>query len=526
MTKNISKISFNNVFEYFFNQGQYCYPLINLFVYKKIVDDIDLLEIQLLMWNKNYREAIEKVNSIFKVGVLDNRKKYLLHIIIMKAYFFVDKKKSKYYFIKLKNSYTKIPKDLRKVVATCLKSYCSLDDGNFNFNIWGKYLEEDENDKCFYKIALARAEIANKNYFDAYIFYAQAVRSALISGHQTGILTSFNNFHFLIFEKFFKYSNNLVEFHKFLVPKTFSDVRIKLYNIATLVEILEKNDKIKCSEFLIIAEYYFKDIKNLEKHKKIIDLLKFKYRPSVRGYELDNKMIDFISKNVSINERTISKIKNESLKKITSNFIIKLFPNLDFKDIENLPYPIINEIIKIRKKEKAINILKTKDISKIDFISAYIVLVNKLDNFSILFNKIGKIFRELKEDKKKLIKRIDMGDNELAFLICLLDKSDGFYKARMDIIEKFLKNIDISCLDFFIDKYISLTYLKKDIFEKFIKNYVLYFNSFNEFKFDFEKKVLNFCNKYGLNTHSAMISLYCFDKKERRILNTIFEEVI
>ena len=527
--ENTTKESlFNSLFKEIWSEGVFSLPLIKFFNIKKSFDKETkfFFQMKLLYWERRYNEVVKSIEEIFKNGVLDDRKKYLLYINIIKASFYTDKEKCKWYFVKLKNEFKRIPEEIRANVATYLKSYSVLNDGKYNFRLWGKYLEKEKENDCFYKISLAIKSEKDKDFYLCFKYYAQAVKAAIKSNHQEGLLTSINNFHYLIYEHFPKYEYNIVEFHKYYLSKCFSLDFKKLFNIDTIYYVLERCNLKESVEFLLIADYYFKRNPEFKKYKELREKTKYKYNFSDKSYEVDNNIRYFIKNNVNFDynrDRYVIRILEENKDYITTNTIRYIFTLLK-KDIkDNYPYAFLNEMIKLEKKEKAIKILKKKKISKYQFMSAYISLLDKLDNFTELTKNIHEIYHECLNDKNKLIERINNEDNELSFLICLLDKTDGYYNASMENADLFLKKIKKDKTNTFITTYFELSYNQKEKIDEFIRLYSTYNNKFKQFKLTYDKKLKLFCDNYGLNKHSAALSFYCLDSNYRRVLNLVFD---
>jgi hypothetical protein len=524
MSKKIPKASFRKVFNSLLDYGSFSYPLIKCLLKNNFVEEKEFFNIIILFWERKFSEVIENIEKIFSLGVFDNRKKFLLYCYLMKTYYNLDKNKSRIYFVLLADSFNEIPLDIRNIIGVALKSHSSLDPENKHFKIWGKSYEEEENTNCFYKISLARNSQKNRDFLNSLKYYSQALRAAFISNHHTGIITAYNNFHYLMYEKFPKNILNFIEHHKYYIAKTNTVINFKLFNIETIFQILDKNEEIEKIEILMIADYYLKKSFKNDKFKFLKTNLKNKLDFNIKRYNVDNDFKNFLISSIKTKfskDKHFIRLAYEDLKYTSPKIIQQLLHKIKIKKGDKIPFPFMNEMIKLNKKNKALNILNFIEIDKIQFLSAFFALLDKKNNFFELTKNIVSIYNEFINDKNNLIKRVNNNDYELAYMISLIDKSDGFYKAHMEYMEIFLKNIKQEKLNEFILKYLNSSHFEKDSFDEFVKNYSIYYGKFEEYDFIYDENLENFCNYYGLDKHSALLSFYCFDNKSTRALNKI-----
>ncbi|SHE41561.1 Helix-turn-helix [Marinitoga hydrogenitolerans DSM 16785] len=506
--------------------GSFAKPFLNLMILKTTHDGWHHLFKSLEYdWKRNRKEALIEIEK----GLIHNNSKTLHYILLAKklSYLFLikdyDNAKNLYFY--LKENYSKIPKNSRKIVSSVLINIENIMEWNEKTRLWGKIYESDPSTEAFIYLGKARKKIKGKEYEDAWKYFEKSYKLSKEIPHRVGIINSLNDWSWylksfdlekaiylskkLMYYTGYYFENNMNYFDIF---DTFFEVNNenigKLYSYAPIISyywgrLPEKGKRNSKENYVSMFNYLKKFVVTKESSYKITEEL----RTFIKNYIVN---ISEVSKKINISRKSLSAIINGKVKEIKGNTIRKLIVGLNITPDIFSPFAIINEYGKLyfeKEFNKVVIKLKEMDFEKRKrlFVHMYIASLNKP-------NVILSDIKDLTFSDDFYVKW---------FIIEML-KGNEFINARKELARHFFERMKKSSYNEFIANYFNLNKKEKKLMDIFVRNYSRYDIKWN-IRIELPEFLIRIVEKYSLKKMPTTLSYWYYENgaDRRKLLNIL-----
>jgi hypothetical protein len=559
------------------NFGQFSKPFLNYMgeylknestkQHEEVINYIDVLK---LKWAAKYEEALEKIEkaiTLSKKRSID----YLLLVEKMDVLVKLSKEKEiKETFYELRNGFSKLPRYLRGVVVESLRNirelYYESNESIEKVRHWSEEYENNPVDKGFILMADAREKKNEGRYEEATQLNIEAFKILKDVPHPSGIVQALNNISWWLKDVDKSIALNLSLGLGFYLGYYFDNDNFNVFNsLDTIFQVQkESNDPMMYETAYIFSKYLSKVDKeryNILKKQcgKSINQLKYCVFNLDNRYYLNTKTLrDFLKqeiengqvpiKELNISKRTLNDFLSGKTKQIKPNTLRNIITNLEFEINTSLAIPIVKELKKkdIDKKfeENFYKFMQLKVENQLsEFFTSYLVhyykqevklekVIKDIESESLIKERCDYYTRELinsifEETPKIDIDSLLINNQELKTVTNkdITFKEHPYYSARKILVKRFMKDLNKTYLQEFIEKYIKLDSDQKEIIEKYIMNYGRYYEIRNipkELRPKVPKEINVFVKKYTLKRRLSATSFYIFEGEEReKIVETL-----
>ncbi|PNR92909.1 hypothetical protein HWHPT5561_03230 [Petrotoga sp. HWH.PT.55.6.1] len=561
------------------NFGQFSKPFLNYMgeylknestkQHEEVINYIDVLK---LKWAAKYEEALEKIEkaiTLSKKRSID----YLLLVEKMDVLVKLSKEKEiKETFYELRNGFSKLPRYLRGVVVESLRNirelYYESNESIEKVRHWSEEYENNPVDKGFILMADAREKKNEGRYEEATQLNIEAFKILKDVPHPSGIVQALNNISWWLKDVDKSIALNLSLGLGFYLGYYFDNDNFNVFNsLDTIFQVQkESNDPMMYETAYIFSKYLSKVDKeryNILKKQcgKSINQLKYCVFNLDNRYYLNTKTLrDFLKqeiengqvpiKELNISKRTLNDFLSGKTKQIKPNTLRNIINNLEFEINTSLAIPIVKELKKkdIDKKfeENFYKFMQLRVENQLsEFFTSYLVhyhrqevklekVIKEIESESLIKERCGYYTRELINSifektlkigvdslliNNQRLKSKTFTNKDITF------KEHPYYSARKILVKRFMKDLNKTYLQEFIEKYIKLDSNQKEIIEKFIMNYGRYYEIRNipkELRPKVPKEINVFVKKYTLKRRLSATSFYIFEGEEReKIVETL-----
>ncbi|ABX31408.1 hypothetical protein Pmob_0679 [Petrotoga mobilis SJ95] len=551
--------------------GQFGRPLMNYLESTSLNDETnEYIEILKLYWDINYDEVIEKIEkdiSKLRKGSLY----YVLLSIKLSALHRLKREQGvKDIYVELRDNFGDIPQYVRGLVVQSLRNirelYYESNESMKKIRYWSEEYENNPVDKGFILMADAREKKNEGRYEEATQLNIEAFKALKDVPHPSGIVGSLNNISWWLKDVDKSIALNFSLGLGFYLGYYFDDDNCKIFNsLDTIFQVQKENNDPMIYETAFI---FSKCLSKVDKERcnilkrqcgESINQLKYCVFNLDNSYYLNTKTLrNFIKqeiekgqvpiKELNISKRTLNDFLFGKTKQIKPNTLRKIINNLEFEINTSLAIPIVKELKKkdIDKKfeENFYKFIKLKVENQLsEFFTSYLVHYHRQEV------KLEKVIKEI-ESESLIKERCDYYTRELINSIFektpkigvdsllknnqrlktftnkdITFKEHPFYSARKILVKRFMKDLNKTYLQEFIEKYIKLDSNQKEIIEKFIMNYGRYYEIRNipkELRPKVPKEINVFVKKYTLKRRLSATSFYVFEGEERgKIVETL-----
>jgi len=551
--------------------GQFGRPLMNYLESTSLNDETnEYIEILKLYWDINYDEVIEKIEkdiSKLRKGSLY----YVLLSIKLSALHRLKREQGvKDIYVELRDNFGDIPQYVRGLVVQSLRNirelYYESNESMKKIRYWSEEYENNPVDKGFILMADAREKKNEGRYEEATQLNIEAFKALKDVPHPSGIVGSLNNISWWLKDVDKSIALNFSLGLGFYLGYYFDDDNCKIFNsLDTIFQVQKENNDPMIYETAFI---FSKCLSKVDKERcnilkrqcgESINQLKYCVFNLDNSYYLNTKTLrNFIKqeiekgqvpiKELNISKRTLNDFLFGKTKQIKPNTLRKIINNLEFEINTSLAIPIVKELKKkdIDKKfeKNFYKFIKLKVENQLsEFFTSYLVHYHRQEV------KLEKVIKEI-ESESLIKERCDYYTRELINSIFektpkigvdsllknnqrlktftnkdITFKEHPFYSARKILVKRFMKDLNKTYLQEFIEKYIKLDSNQKEIIEKFIMNYGRYYEIRNipkELRPKVPKEINVFVKKYTLKRRLSATSFYVFEGEERgKIVETL-----
>ena len=501
------------------NFGQFSKPFLNYMgeylknestkQHEEVINYIDVLK---LKWAAKYEEALEKIEkaiTLSKKRSID----YLLLVEKMDVLVKLSKEKEiKETFYELRNGFSKLPRYLRGVVVESLRNirelYYESNESIEKVRHWSEEYENNPVDKGFILMADAREKKNEGRYEEATQLNIEAFKILKDVPHPSGIVQALNNISWWLKDVDKSIALNLSLGLGFYLGYYFDNDNFNVFNsLDTIFQVQkESNDPMMYETAYIFSKYLSKVDKeryNILKKQcgKSINQLKYCVFNLDNRYYLNTKTLrDFLKqeiengqvpiKELNISKRTLNDFLSGKTKQIKPNTLRNIITNLEFEINTSLAIPIVKELKKkdIDKKfeENFYKFMQLKVENQLsEFFTSYLVhyhkqevklekVIKEIESESLIKERCDYYTRELINSIFEKTPKIDVDslliNNQRQKTFTNKDitfKEHPFYSARKILVKRFMKDLNKTYLQEFIEKYIKLDALtKRKVYQK------------------------------------------------------------
>jgi hypothetical protein len=466
-------------------------------------------------------------------------------------------------YVELRHSFGDIPQYVRGVVVESLRNirelYYESNESMEKIRYWSEVYENNLVNKGFILMADAREKKNEGRYEKATQLNIKAFKILKDVPHPSGMVGSLNNISWWLkdvdksialnfsfplgfYLGYYFDNDNFNVFNSldtiFQVQKESNDPM--MYETAFIFsKCLSKVDKERCN---ILKKQCGKSINQLKYCVFNLDNRYYSNTKTLRNFIKQEIEKDQVSiKGLNISKRTLNDFLSGKTKQIKPNTLRNIIDNLEFEINTSLAIPIIKELKKkdIDKKfeenfYKFMQLKVEKQLS--EFFTSYLVhyykqevklekVIKDIESESLIKERCDYYTRELinsifEETPKIDIDSLLINNQELKTVTNkdITFKEHPYYSARKILVKRFMKDLNKTYLQEFIEKYIKLDSDQKEIIEKYIMNYGRYYEIRNipkELKPKVPKEINVFVKKYTLKRRLSATSFYVFEGEER-----------